>query len=217
MRVLDLRTWSRREQFQVFSAFDQPHFGLCANVDLTTFRPAVKQEGVPFTVALVYVLARAANALPEFRYRIRAGTVVEHEIVHPSFTLLVDDDHFSFCTTGYFVDFCEFAANAAARMAYVKEHPKLKDEPGQDNLLFMTALPWVSFTSFAHPMRLNPADSVPRFAWGKYFPEGDRLTMPLSVQGHHALMDGIHVARYYERVQELLDQPDFMVGGAPEG
>jgi chloramphenicol O-acetyltransferase len=32
---------------------------------------------------------------------------------------------------------------------------------------FYTAIPWVSFTSFAHPMNLQPADSIPRFAWGK--------------------------------------------------
>ena len=31
-------------------------------------------------VATVYVITRAANAIPEFRYRIRGGEVVEHEI-----------------------------------------------------------------------------------------------------------------------------------------
>jgi chloramphenicol O-acetyltransferase type A len=31
--------------------------------------------------------------------------------------------------------------------------------------------------------------------------------MPLSVQVHHALMDGIHVGRYYEKFQAYLDHP----------
>ncbi len=31
--------------------------------------------------------------------------------------------------------------------------------------------------------------------------------MPLSVQVNHALMDGVHVGRYYERVQAYLDNP----------
>jgi chloramphenicol O-acetyltransferase len=31
--------------------------------------------------------------------------------------------------------------------------------------------------------------------------------MPLSVQGHHALMDGIHMARFYEKIQGYLDEP----------
>jgi len=96
MRSVDMQTWSRREHFKVYSAFDHPHFSLCANVGLTTFYPVVKQRGFSFTVAIVYVLSRASNAIPEFRYRIRAGEVVEHEIVYPSITILRNEDLFSF-------------------------------------------------------------------------------------------------------------------------
>ncbi len=32
--------------------------------------------------------------------------------------------------------------------------------------------------------------------------------MPLSVQGHHALMDGIHMGKFYEHIEEYLDQPE---------
>ncbi|TET31334.1 MAG: chloramphenicol acetyltransferase [Anaerolineales bacterium] len=212
MRQIDIQTWPRREHFKVFSAFEYPHFSLCANVDLTVFYPFVKQRGISFTVAVVYVLARAANAIPEFRYRIRSGKVVEHEIVHPSGTILTDDDLFSFCTFEYIENFSEFAAKAAERIAYVKDDPTLEDGPEQDDLLYMTAIPWVSFTSFMHPLRLQPADSVPRFAWGKLFKEDESLKMPLSVQGHHALMDGIHVGRYYAEVQDYFQQPAAVLG-----
>jgi chloramphenicol O-acetyltransferase type A len=212
MRQIDIQTWPRREHFKVFSAFEYPHFSLCANVDLTAFFPFVKQRGISFTVAVVYVLARAANAIPEFRYRIRSGKVVEHEIVHPSGTILTDDDLFSFCTFEYIENFSEFAAKAAERIAYVIDDPTLEDGPEQDDLLYMTAIPWVSFTSFMHPLRLQPADSVPRFAWGKLFKEDESLKMPLSVQGHHALMDGIHVGRYYAEVQDYFQQPAAVLG-----
>ncbi len=214
MRQIDIKTWPRREHFKLFSAFDHPHLGLCANVDLTAFYPVVKRRGFSFTVAIVYVLTRAANAIPEFRYRIRGGEVVEHEIVHPSGTILVDEDLFTFCTFEYVEDFSEFAVRAAERIAYVREHPTLEDEPGQDDLLFMTSIPWVSFTSVMHPMHLDPADSVPRFAWGKFFEEGKFLKMPLGVQGHHALIDGIHIGRFYAEVQDYLQQPGVVLGEA---
>jgi chloramphenicol O-acetyltransferase type A len=212
MRNIDMQTWSRRQHFQVFSAFDHPHFSMCANVDLKTFYPVVKRRGISFTVATAYVLARAANAIPEFRYRIRPGEVVEHEIVHPSITILANEDLFTFCTLDYIEDFSLFAARAAEQIAHVKEHPTLEDEPGQDNLLFMTAIPWVSFTSFMHPTHLHPADSVPRFAWGKFFEEGKFVKMPLSVQAHHALMDGVHMGRFYAKVQDYLQQPGVVLG-----
>jgi chloramphenicol O-acetyltransferase type A len=212
MRQIDIQTWARRDHFNVFSAFDSPHFNMCANVDLTTFCPVVKQRGVSFTVALVYVLTRAANAIPEFRYRIRLGQVIEHEVVNPAITILTDGDLFSFCDMDYIEDFSEFAARAAERIAYVKEHPTLKSDPGQDDRLFMTAIPWVSFTSFMHPTHLHPVDSVPRFAWGKFFEDGKFLKMPLSVQGHHALMDGLHMGRYYAEVQDYLSNPGYVLG-----
>jgi len=212
MHEIDLSTWRRRRHFELFSTFNHPHFNMCASMELTAFRESVRSSGVPFTVAFVYVLARAANAVPEFRHRIRSGKVIEHDVVSPSFTLLVDDDLFGFCTIPYEEPFSEFAAAAAAVITQVKEHPTLENEPGRDDLLYMTALPWVSFTSFAHPMTQHPADSIPRFAWGKIFQEGQSLKIPLSVQGHHALMDGIHMGKFYARVEEQLQHPQGLFG-----
>lgn len=208
MRHIDIQTWPRREHFKLYSHFDHPHFSMSANVDLSVFYPAVKQQEISFTVAIVYVLSRAANTIPEFRYRIHTDGVVEHEIVHPSITILTDDELFSFCTFDYVENFTDFADRAATQIAHVQAHPTLADEPGQDNLLFMTAIPWVSFTSFTHPMQLQPPDSVPRIAWGKFFQDGKLLKMPLGVQAHHAIMDGLHMGRYYAQVQEYLDHPE---------
>ena len=214
MRDIDFQTWARREHFKTYSGFDQPHFGMCANVDITEFHRFVRQRGHSFTVAIVYIISRAANAIPEFRHRIREGRVVEHEVVHPSTTILVEEDLFSFCTMSYVEEFSRFADGAAERIASVREHPTLEDEPGQDDLLFMTPIPWVSFTSFMHPLASRPPDSVPRFAWGKHFEEGGTLKMPLGVQGHHALMDGIHMGKFYEKVQECLHHPASVLGEA---
>ncbi len=213
MHEIDLRTWRRRRHFELFSAFDQPLFDMCANLELTAFHQHVRNSGVSFTVAFVYVIARAANAVPEFRYRVRSGRVVEHDMVSPSVTILVDDDLFSFCTIPYSEAFTDFADRATAMIAHVQEHPTLEDGPDRDDLLFMTALPWVSFTSFTHPTPLHPPDSIPRFAWGKFFQEGRRLKIPLSVQGHHALIDGIHMARFYARVEDYLQHPGDLVVG----
>jgi chloramphenicol O-acetyltransferase type A len=208
MRKINMETWPRRQHFEFFRGFDHPHFGLCANVDLTAFYLFIKQHKISFSIAIVYLIARTANTIPEFRYRIRSGEVVEHEVVHPSSTILVGEEVFSFCTFDYSQDFSTFAACAAERIAFIREHPVVENEVGRDDLLYMTAIPWVSFTGFMHPMHLNPADSVPRFAWGKFFEEGAFLKMPLAVQGHHALMDGVHVGKFYAEIQAYLNQPE---------
>ena len=213
MRYIDMKTWPRRDHFRLFNTFNHPHFSMCVNVDLTKFYPYVKRHRHSFTVSITFVIARASNAIPEFRHRVRAEQVVEHEIVNPGFTLLVNDDLFSFCSIEYTEDFPEFAVRAAKNIAYVKAHPNLDSDPKKDDMLYMSPIPWVSFTSFSHPMQLHPGDYIPRFAWGKYFKEGDTLKMPLQVQGHHAVMDGIHICRFYEKVHEYLQHPEVVLGG----
>ena len=43
-------------------------------------------------------------------------------------------------------------------------------------------------------------DSVPKISTGKYFRNGERLMMPVSVTCHHGLMDGYHVAQFIEKL-----------------
>jgi chloramphenicol O-acetyltransferase type A len=205
-----METWPRRQHYEFFSTYGQPHFGLCADVDVTSFYPAVKQRRHSLTIAIVYVIARASNAVPAFRYRIRGKDVIEHETVSPGFTILVDKEVFSFCIVDYTEDFGQFAAEAAAEITAVRADPWVS-RPPRDDVLYTTAIPWVSFTTILHPMP-DPPDSVPRYAWGKIFAENERLKMPLAVQGHHALMDGIHMGQVYDQVQAILDQPEEMFG-----
>jgi chloramphenicol O-acetyltransferase type A len=212
MRNIDMQTWPRRNHYRLFSTFNHPHFSMCANMDVTAFYPYVKRNGHSLTVSMVYLIARASNAIPEFRQRIRGDQVVEHEIVNPGFSILINKDLFSFCAVEYAEDYSEFARSAENNIADVKARLNLESNREQDDVLYMSPIPWVSFTSFSHPMPLHPADSIPRFAWGKYFEESGTLKMPLSVQGHHAVMDGIHMGRFYEMVQEYLHHPEVVLG-----
>jgi len=212
MRHIDVETWPRRDYYRLYRQFDQPHFNICANVDLMGFHDALKARGIGFTVGVLYVLARAANDIPAFRYRMRGDDVIEHETVHPSTTILSDDGLFGFCDIDYLADFRSYAEGASRSIAASRQQPTLDARPARDDVLYTTSIPWVSFTSFAHPTHLHPADSIPRLAWGKRFDDGGRARMPLSVQGHHAMMDGFHMGQYFERVQAYLSEPEAVLG-----
>ncbi len=213
VRRIDLETWPRRKHFELYRGLAYPYFNLCADVDVAPLVRAVKERESSFTAYVVYLLARAANGVPEFRHRIRGDGVVEHRVVHPSITVLTGGDLFAFCTFEYTEDAGAFVRLAVEVIDRTRRDPSIEDEPGRDDYLFMTAIPWVSFTSMMHPVPLSPPDSVPRIAWGRYRTETDRLSMPLSVHGHHGLMDGIHVGRFFERVQRLIDDVEQWADG----
>jgi chloramphenicol O-acetyltransferase type A len=208
MNEIDLTTWPRKKHFKIFNSYDYPHFNLCANVDISTLYSITKSEGKSLNTTLVYIISKTANDYPEFRWRIRKNKVVEHFIVHPSASVMSSNDLFSFCTMRYHPIYSEFYPKAEATIEYAKQHPTLEDEPGQDDLLFMTSIPWVTFTGIMHPIHMHPVDSIPRFAWGKFSPVNDKILLPLSVQVHHALMDGFHVGRFYQGLQHYLDSPE---------
>ncbi|MEZ4885775.1 MAG: chloramphenicol acetyltransferase [Chitinophagales bacterium] len=209
MHFLNLEQWSRRKHFEFFKNMANPHVNFCANVDITHFRAFIKKSQLPFTQTIVYIVANTANAIKEFRYRIRGEEVVVHDRVHPSFTVMTDmEDVFTFCTVNYQPELKPFIQHTTEVMDFRKLNPTLEDEPGQDNLLFLSSIPWFSFTSFQHPMHTPSIDSVPRIAWGKYFEENGCIKMPLAVQAHHGLVDGVHVGRYYQHFQDLLDTPE---------
>jgi chloramphenicol O-acetyltransferase type A len=212
MRKIQLDGWPRTGHYQFFKEFEYPYFSLCADMDISVFLPRVKEMGISFTAAMMYLIARVANSIPEFRQRVREDNPIEHPVVHPSATILSKNDLFTFCTVEYGEDFLDFIRRIEEEIARVKDQPGLKEKIQDDSMLYMSSIPWVSFTSFMHPLKLMPGDSVPRFAWGKYQEADGRMKMPLSVQGHHALMDGLHAGIFYQRFQELLDQPE-QIGG----
>ena len=42
--------------------------------------------------------------------------------------------------------------------------------------------------------------------------ENERTMLPISVEVHHALMDGLHAGRYLIRLEEMLMEPETYLG-----
>lgn len=207
MKFIDIENWNRKDHYNYFKQFDYPHFNICGNVDITNFYRYIKENQLPFFISILYAAVKTANSIKEFRFRIRGDSVVEHEIVSPSFTVMTDDEVFSFCTSNFTEKFEEFKISTLKQIEKVKSSISIEDEPGRDDLLYITSIPWISFTNITHPIKMNPADSIPRISWGKYFEENGKIKLPMSVQVHHALVDGIHVGQYFNTIQEILDNP----------
>ena len=202
-RVVNQEDWPRREQFELFKTFGSPYFSITADVDITAYRHALPKGG-RFTIGIVHALASAANDVPEFRQRIRGDDVIEFDTVHPSIIVLNEDEAFRFCALPFAENYAEFAKDAPARMEQAKAAASMFDYQDQDDFLFLTGLPWISFTGVMHAAPTQAPDSVPRIAWGKYRDVTGRIMLPLNVQVHHALVDGIHVSRFYAKVEQIL-------------
>ena len=134
--------------------------------------------------------------------------MVEHDIVSPSYTILTEDETFAFCLTGYVEEYSVFKENALRDIERIKNNPSIEDEPGRDDVLYISSLPWVSFTGVTHPINLDPTESIPRISWGNTSEENGKIQLPVSVQVHHALMDGFHVGQFFIAIQDIMNYPE---------
>ncbi|MEH0153969.1 chloramphenicol acetyltransferase [Limibacter armeniacum] len=203
-RVIDLNTWKRKVHFDFFKDCDNPFFGITANVDVTQLHKQTKEKGYSYFLAVLYLSLKAANEIEEFRYRIRGEQVVVLDEVHAGSTILADDETFRFC---YFPMTESFEAFHKAGKMSIEETKQTEGlELRDDSALHYSSIPWVSFTAFNHARRYNNDDCVPKIVFGKYFEENGKVKMPLSVEVHHSLADGLHVGKFFERFQQLLNE-----------
>lgn len=208
MRVIDQETWPRREHFRLYSGFEFPHVNICVQLDIDRLWSNRALAGASPTVTLIYTITKAANRVPELRQRIRGEQVVEHEVIHPLVTVLGEDDLFGVVTLAYDADFATFASTAGKVLAKAKASTSMSEFPHdqegkfpRDDLLSITILPWLAFTSFAIA-RKPASDCIPLVAFGQVQAVGDRYRLPFFVNFHHALADGLHVARYIKYIEE---------------
>ena len=206
MEYINMEKWDRKEHFEFFYRMDYPQYNICANIDITKFLAYVKKKQLLFYYAMIYSSTFVANQIINFRYRIRKGKVILHDIVHPSFTDIKDQKKlFKLVNVKMENDIFDFTKKAADQARKQKEYFTLNDHVRRDDLIYITCLPWISFTHISHTILLNKDDSVPRISWGKYFTENNKVLLPFSVQVNHALVDGLHVGQYFSQLQDFIN------------
>lgn len=192
--------WGRRKQFELFRGFDFPHFSVTAPVDVTELRNRTKLEGYSIFNAVLFAIMKTANNIPEFRTRFHENSIFEYDRVDPSFTVPIANDHFAFCEVTYdndwkvFNDSCQQAKTAGELQTELTDNTST-----EDHWIYLSCTPWLNFTASQHPVA-SAADCIPRIAWGEITKTGNAFTMPVNIQVHHALIDGVHAAKFYQQL-----------------
>lgn len=195
---IDLSQWKRREHFELYRNFANPFFSVCAGVDAgPTMRACSAPGGPSFFLATVFLALRAANDIEAFRTRVRGDGAWIHDQVSITPTVLRADDTFAFVKFDPAPDFKTFEAEARVAVEHAKEIKPLVVSHPDDDLIYHSTIPWVRFTSFSNALDGN-VDSVPRIVFGKCVNEGSRWPMPVGVEVHHSVVDGLDVGRFFE-------------------
>ena len=199
---IDLDSWKRREHFSIYSRLSNPFWSICVDVDVTGVWLRTREAGSPsFSVAAIYLALAAANETEALRLRIRGDKVWLHDRVAMSTTILRPDETFAFGIFPMAASFADFERIARAETERARTSQSVRTPAeAQDDLIYHSTLPWVRFTAFTNAIGRGD-DSIPRLVFGRCSEERGRWVMPVAVEVHHGLVDGLDVARFLERFE----------------
>ena len=204
---LDMHNYPRMAHFEYFRSLRDPYVGVTVNVDVTEAVAFCKRKPCSFYLTFLHLASIAANRVPEFRQRILDDGIVEFDNCPSSHIELLENGAYCYCTLRHdpeqpldaYLAYAETARQACRKNASIEEDEDVLSE------FFISTLPWLHYTDLKQPT--GGDESNPRISWGRF--ETDwrgRLMMPVTVLAHHALVDGVHIARFYANLQEELKQ-----------
>ena len=207
MKHIDLDSWDRKEYFLMYLGRDFPYINIGAHLDITNLVSFCKKNSLSSYLTMVFAAHLTAESIENFRYRIKDGAPIINERMTPSFTYIPKGSElFIEVTVAFDEDLATFHRLAREQIARQGTDTGLAALRGRHDLIMYSAIPWIEYTHVVRTIAVLGVDSNPKISWGKYFKRGDRTLVPLSVQVHHGLMDGLHVGRYYQQLQQFLDE-----------
>jgi chloramphenicol O-acetyltransferase type A len=161
--------------------------------------------GRSFSMGATYAALGAANEIEAFRLRIRGDKVWLHDSVGMSTTILRPDEMFSFALFPMTPSFADFESVARAEAETARRRESLYYAAAdRDDVIFHSTIPWIRFSALSNPIGCGK-DCIPRIVFGRCTDEEGPWRMPVSVEVHHSLVDGLDVARFFDRFEQRLE------------
>jgi chloramphenicol O-acetyltransferase type B len=203
-KVIDESKWKRSLHCQIFRNSVEPSYCVTFELDITNFLKKICETKLSFTLSLVFVVSKCANEIEEFRYRFLDGHIVLYDQIHTAFTYLDQETELFKVVNVKMQDTLEDYVSLAAKKAETQKE-YFTGPLGNDVFQFST-MPWVSYTHISHTNSGKKDNATPLFDWGKYFDHDGKNILPFSVQVHHSFVDGVHIGKLVDSLQNYLNQ-----------
>lgn len=206
-KEINIENWNRKEHYEFFSKMDQPSFGIVTEVDVTNIFSLAKSNQESFFAHYLHRSMLAVNKVDAFKLRIVEDKVFEYDVIHAGSTIAREDGTFGFAFMEFSEDFKTFNESLQNEIKAVQNSTglRLSNDELDYNLIRHSTFPWHQFSAILHPANVNNKESIPRIVFGKVSEKNGRKMMPISIEAHHALMDGRHIAQYLEEFQKQLN------------
>ena len=211
-QIIDIETWERKENFNFFRRFQNPQLSITSEVECGGAKKRAKEAHQAFFLHYLYAVLRAANEIPELRYRIDPeGRVVLYDQIDILSPIKIKENgKFFTIRFPYHEDFETFYQEARKIIdsipengdPYAAENGEVAN--GDYGLILLSATPDLYFTSITGTQEKQSGNNYPLLNAGKAIIKKGKLVMPIAMTIHHGFVDGHHLSLFYRKVEELL-------------
>ena len=204
-KPIDTSSWKRKPYFDHYFSQIRRTYSITVNIDITNVLSFKDRNKVKLYPLLIYVISKAVNKYEEFRTAINdRGEIGVWETLSPCYTVFhKNSESFSNIWTEWNDDLNLFLSNFEQDSKRFGQIDRIDAKPNTPaNVFPISSLPWTTFTGFNLNIFADGTYLLPIFTYGKYFKDGNRYLIPLSIQVHHAVCDGFHVSRLINEIQQ---------------
>ncbi|MEG0367020.1 MAG: CatA-like O-acetyltransferase [Coprobacillus sp.] len=203
-KVIDEKTWNRAMHCMIFRNSVEPAFCVTFEADITNFKSKIKEQGLSFTMAMVFAVCKCANEIEAFRYRFLDEQVVLFDKIDTAFTYLNKETELFKVVNVPFIDDIDEYCKISLKIA--QEQKEYFTGPLGNDVFQCSPIPWVTYTHISHTNSGKKDNATPLFDWGKYYEKDGKIILPISVQAHHSFVDGLHIGQFVDKIQSFFDE-----------
>ena len=198
--------WVRQQYFDYYYNTIKTKYTINHHVDITELLAVIKSQNLKFYPTFLYIILQVVNQNDEFRMSFDSeNRLGKWSYVVPSYTIFHKDDNtFSDIWSNYTPSFTRFYRIVLDDMNTYKDVKGIKAKENRPpNFCPISVLPWLSFHSMSQDTYSESSLLFPIIRFGKYYHQGGKMLIPLSVFVNHAVADGYHTAKLINEIEEL--------------
>lgn len=200
MRIeVDPNETSRGEAFSQWMLSPQPMVTFVKTIDVSRLRKKSRKTGMKFNVLLCWCMAKAASQIEEFYLLPQGDKLYRYDRLAVNVIVANRKGGISLCDVPFSEDIHEFNADyleITGKTAESCETTSLDEYM----ILGTSAILYTELDSVIN--QYTGKYNNPYVAWGKYRKGFWKTTLPVSIQFHHAQMDGSQACQFLNLLQE---------------
>lgn len=194
---------SRAEAFKMWMSSPQPTVTLVKTIDVSRLRKVSRKRGLKFNMLLCWCIGKAASRIDETFLLPVDGKMFQYDCLAVNVIVPNKKGGISSCDVPFHDDIEQFDADykkLTERVAMTCESAFLEEYM----IVGTSTLPDTELDCIVN--QYSGIFNNPFIAWGRYRKGWFKTTLPVSLQFHHAQMDGMQACRLLNYLQEEISR-----------